>query len=285
MASPAAGQYAGSAACSGCHPAQYKSQSQSIHAGALKPAPSGIKAGWAFGSGAQAITYVSQVDADTYVEHGRSWYAAIKGEDLTPGHKNGKGVPYRTFDPASRILRCFQCHSTGKLSLGENESIKPSEPGVRCESCHGPGANHIARKGDRLEIFNPNRLTAEGINDFCGACHRMPPAAGEDTDWTNAWNTRHQPLYLSQSECFRQSRGRLSCFTCHDPHGAAKPVDAACAACHATPKHRAVVTGKSCAGCHMPKARPHPHLAFANHWIGVYAPANALMPVRSRTRR
>jgi hypothetical protein len=110
--------------------------------------------------------------------------------------------------------------------------------------------------------------------------------AGEDTDWTNAWNTRHEPLYLSQSECFRKSGGRLSCFTCHDPHGGEqRSAAAACAGCHAKPKHRTVAAAKDCLGCHMPKAKPHPHLAFTNHWIGVYRAANPLMPVRSQTRR
>lgn len=267
----AAGQYTGSSACSACHPAQFKLQSSSTHARALRAAAPE----WAFGAGAQAVTYVSQRDAETYVEHGLSDYTATKSKALTPGHRDAAGVPYRTFDPAAQILRCFQCHSTGPLKLGDGQRIQPFEAGVRCEVCHGPGAAHIAKKGDRLEIQNPRRLTAEGINEFCGNCHRMPPAAGDDTDWTNAWNARHQPVYLSQSECFRKSEGRLSCLTCHDPHGGRR--EPVCAECHAKPKHRVAVQG-TCVGCHMPKARPQPNLAFANHWIGVYAPGNSLRP-------
>ncbi len=271
LARLAAGQYTGSAVCAGCHPSQFKTQSASAHARAL------VKADpeWAFGAGVQATTYVSQLGAETYLEHGLSFYSATKSKALTPGHRDANGVRYRTFDPAAQIMRCFQCHSTGTLSLGARQEIVPAEPGVRCESCHGPGAKHVAAKGGRLEIFNPKRLTAVGINEFCGNCHRMPPALGEDTDWSNAWNARHQPVYLSQSECFRKSNGQLSCFSCHDPHGGQRA--AACQQCHAKPRHRAAVAG-TCTACHMPKVRPQPNLAFVNHWIGVYAAGNSLRP-------
>lgn len=261
-----AGQYTGAQACGVCHPAQFKTQSASAHARALSRA----EPEWAFGAGVQAITYVSQVDPETYVEHGLSYYASTKAKALTPGHRDANGVRYRTFDPGAQILRCFRCHSTGNLALGEVQRIVPAEMGVRCESCHGPGADHS-------KILNPRKsLNAAGLNDLCGNCHRMPPAAGEDTDWTNAWNVRHQPVYLSQSECFRRSEGRLSCLTCHDPHGA-QPVKASCQECHAKPRHRAAVAG-TCIGCHMPKVRPQANLAFANHWIGVYVAGNPLRP-------
>ncbi len=265
LARLAAGQYTGAAACGVCHPAQLRVQSASAHARAL----SRTEPEWAFGAGVQAITYVSQADRETYVEHGLSFYTATKSKALTPGHRDAQGVKYRTFDPGAQILRCFQCHSTGRLTLGEGQRIVPAELGVRCESCHGPGADHA-------KILNPQKtLNAAGLNDLCGECHRMPPAAGDDTDWTNAWNARHQPVYLSQSACFRKSGGRLSCLSCHDPHGG--PREPACAGCHGKPRHRAAVSG-TCVSCHMPKVRPQANLAFSNHWIGIYAPGRPLRP-------
>jgi len=101
---------------------------------------------------------------------------------LTPGHSNANGALYRTFDPGSQILRCFQCHSTGPLRLAANNKIQVSEAGVRCEACHGPGADHVKRGGDKRAIFNPAHLTAAAMNEFCGACHRKPPAAGDDIE-------------------------------------------------------------------------------------------------------
>ena len=162
--------------------------------------------------------------------------------------------------------------------------IEPSEPGVRCENCHGPGSEHVQAGGARDAIFSPKRLSASQLNEFCGACHRKPPAAGSDTDWTNPWNSRHQPLYLSQSPCFRKSNGRLSCLTCHNPHQplerSASVYDKRCASCHAAPRHRTPVGTRSCMGCHMPQVPASAELAFTNHWIGVYGKGRSLRPAR-----
>lgn len=269
-----AADYAGSAACAPCHPAQSASQAKTAHAGALR------KGGpeWAFGSGLQATTYVSRVDDTAYLEHGLSDYASPKGKALTPGHKDARGVRYATFAPDAAILRCFQCHSTGRLQLKPEGRLEPFEAGVRCEVCHGPAAEH-ARNPAGVKPFNPKSLSPAAINDHCGNCHRKPPALGEATDWSNAWNARHQPIYLAQAQCFQKSQ--MTCFTCHDPHSST--VKDTCAGCHATVKHRTVTTGKTCVGCHMPAVRPQPNLRFANHWIGIYASGNSLRP-RESTR-
>jgi hypothetical protein len=262
--------------CAACHPQQAATQPATAHARALSRTDSR----WAFGAGVQAITYVSHADEDTYVEHGQSWYERIKGLALTPGHKDAQGIRYRTFAPDAAILRCFSCHSTGKLELLPTRAIQPEQPGVHCQACHGPGAAH-AVKPSAANIVSPKRMTAVEINDLCGKCHRMP-AAGVDTNWENPWNVRHQPVYLSQSPCFTKS-GRVSCVSCHDPHedGPARR-DAKCAECHKGVRHKSATAGESCVTCHMPEVRPSPLLAFTNHWIGVYRKANPLRPVGKR---
>ncbi len=287
LARGAAGQYAGSEACRRCHPQQAAAHAQSGHArslsrpaqhpfaGAFPPSPGE----WAFGAGAQAVTFVSQLDQEHYIEHGLSWYATSKSMALTPGHRTREGERYRTFDPKAAILRCFQCHSTGPLRMAAGYKIEPSEPGVQCETCHGPAAEHAA---SQKPVRNPGRLSAAAMNEVCGGCHRMPAAAGDDTDWTNAWNTRHQPLYLAQSACFTRSKGALSCLSCHPAHtpveGNAFGYDRACSACHARPRHRTTVAGTACTTCHMPAVRPQPLLRFSNHWIGIYAKGSPLRP-------
>ena len=199
---------------------------------------------------------------------------------LTPGHRTPAGERYRIFDPTAGILRCFQCHSTGPLRLAAGFKIEPFEPGVQCEACHGPGAEHAS---SLKPIRNPKRLGAAEINGLCGACHRKPAAAGDDTDWTNPWNTRHQPLYLAESACFEKSKGKLSCFACHPAHTPlsrnAADYDRRCSGCHVKPRHRTVVAGRACVACHMPVVEPQPNLRFANHWIGVYAERRTLRPI------
>lgn len=270
----AAQTYTGASVCAGCHPQIAASQVKTGHAGALKKEEDR----WAFGSGLQAITYVSQLDEDTYLEHGLSWYRRAGGLQLTPGHRSSDGVRYRTFAPDAAILRCFQCHSTGPLRLAPGRRIEIFEPGVRCEACHGPSADH-ARNPVQVKPRNPARLTANEINLLCGECHRMPPAAGVETNWDNPWNARHQPVYLSQAACFQKSQGRLTCLSCHTPH-ASEPVDGSrpCLSCHPSARHRTATAGRACAHCHMPEVAPSPWLRFANHWIGVYG-SSPLRPI------
>jgi hypothetical protein len=281
LAQAADPRFAGSAACRACHPKQSQIQAASAHARSLAPSTdAAIKSDWAFGAGTQAVTFVSRLDDEHYLEHNLSYYPAAKAYAQTPGHQDQAppGLRYRIFDPGAAILRCFQCHSTGGLSLAEGNRIQPAEVGVRCESCHGPGAGH-AKNPTRTNIINPRRYTAAELNQLCGSCHRMPAAAGDNTDWTNAWNVRHQPLYLAESACFQKSAGKLSCFTCHDAHSG--KTSNACASCHAAVKHKPATrtAGQTCVACHMPAVRPTEYLRFANHWIGVFASESSLRPV------
>ncbi len=256
---------------------------------------------WAFGAGDQAVTFVSRLDEDTYLEHRYSFYTRASGFDLTPGHPikakagypNAAGVVYPTFDPEARIMRCFQCHSTGQLSLGAHMEIVPGELGVRCEACHGPGKAHVdnIRAGQlasaREAIRNPGRMPAAEQTRFCGECHRKPQQGETATNWNDPWNSRHQPLYLAQSACFQKSGGRLTCLTCHDPHDPLRRNDPAfynakCGSCHGAQPHPALAVAQGaddCIRCHMPAVSPRPHLRFANHWIGVFREGAPLKPI------
>ena len=225
------------------------------------------------------------------MERGSSYYTRTHAFGPTPGHPNGADLPYPALAAGASVARCFRCHSTGPLRLGEGAKVAPAENGIGCEACHGPGARHIATGGDPQAIGNPGRLNAVELNQFCGTCHRRPPDPDDATadriavafkfDWSNPWNVRHQPAYLSRSSCFRASRGALSCITCHDPHSAASlplaEYDRRCIACHSGVKHNAAATGP-CASCHMPAIAATPEMQFADHWIGVYGGPAATVP-------
>lgn len=295
---PAAGndarsEYAGSVACRTCHPARFESQLNTAHAHALRraqptdPGP-GRVAQWAFGAGVKARTWVSQTGEETIAEHGLTYYAATKSLALTPGHNDPTDTVYRTFDAVGTALRCFRCHSTGPVKLAADFQIQPSEPGVVCESCHGPGRAH-AESADVRKIQNPRKLTAVQINTLCGGCHRQASDLDDNADWSNSWNVRHQPRYLHRAACFRNSSGALSCLTCHDPHQRVKPAassyDAKCASCHPKTQHTTSVTSRSCVGCHMPQVATGANLTFTNHWIGIYAPGGPnLIPAKRAAR-
>jgi hypothetical protein len=199
-------------------------------------------------------------------------------------------------------MRCFSCHSTGKLSLGPDYERRPAELGVRCESCHGPDKAHVAAAGRadtaaiRSSLVNPGRMGPGGQVKFRGSRHRPPASGNEAIDWRDPWNVRHQPIYLSQSRCFQESRNPISghsksankvaaeslnCVTCHDPHQLVLRNDPAyynerCAGCLSAalrppnPETCRVNEGARCGSCHMPSVRPNDHLSFKNHWIGIY---------------
>ena len=257
---------------------------------------------WAFGAGKQAVTFVTRVNQDWYIEHYLSYYSALGSFAPTPGQgavvahtlSEAMGILYKIDDSQAGILKCFECHSTGPVSYGSERELQPMELGVRCEACHGAGSLHRAAvlsgnlKKARQFIQNPKRMSAPDLIRFCGNCHREPSPNGASTDWNFPWNVRHQPVYLSQSACFRKS-GALSCLTCHDPHQKLQNDDAAynaqCRACHTpesyTPKQVCLAKpSASCAGCHMPKVSPQSYLRFTNHWIGVYSDNAKLKPVR-----
>lgn len=272
-AAASAADYAGAAACAKCHPAEFAAQSKSAHAHSLAKSKPPQPGDWAFGAGSQAITFVTRIDPEHYLEEGQTWYKRLNGYDRTPGGATSAGTRYRTFAPDAGILRCFSCHSTGPVALDAGEAIVPHELGVRCETCHGPAAAH-ARNPAQVGPRNPGKFSAARLNDVCGDCHRMPAGADDTPDLRNPWNARHQPLLLAASACFQRSQGRLSCLTCHSPHAPLEhnlaTYNAACAKCHPTVKHALPVTGHPCAECHMPPVNPTPNLTFANHRIAIY---------------
>lgn len=279
-----AADYAGAPVCGKCHPAQFAAQSASAHARALAPSKPPQPGLWAFGAGVQAITFVGRSSPETYVELDDTWYRRLNGIGITPGHKTRGGSPLRVFDPEAGILRCFSCHTTGPLAVNAEQAITPNELGVRCEACHGPAADH-ARNPAKVRPRNPGRFNASQLNDFCGQCHRMPGIQGDTTDLLDPWNSRHQPVMLAASYCFRRANGRMTCLTCHDAH---RPLetrltvyDAKCRTCHVNQAHKSKIVGKNCVECHMPAVPAQPNLSFANHRIAVYAPGDPMTVVIS----
>jgi hypothetical protein len=257
---------------------------------------------WAFGAGDQAVTFVSRVNREWYLEHYFTFYSALGRMAPTAGHQalrpktlpEAMGLPYKTTDPDTGIQGCFECHSTGPVRPDAQGALQPLELGVRCEACHGPGREHatVSARGDvgkaRQLIGNPKRISATALNEFCGRCHRPPGSPGAAIDWNYSWNVRHQPVYLTQSKCMQNSRGRLSCFTCHEPHQPLQKNSGSynerCLACHAAKDALAPAdicrtqNRANCIDCHMPRVSPQPALRFTNHWIGVYGEGSKLKP-------
>ena len=259
---------------------------------------------WAFGAGRQGVTFVSRINSRAYLEHAFTYYSSTNSLEITPGHEalqpktvqEAMGLPYSVSGGPRPIEKCFRCHSTGPVTVSPEQEVMVSEPGVRCEVCHGPGDAHMEAIGRgevdeaRKRIINPGSLSGEELIEFCGTCHRFPGGDQAVVDWSLPWNVRHQPPYLRQSKCYQESDGALSCLTCHDLHEPVRLGDSAyyrrkCANCHdATSRSPAEACEaekpSDCTACHMPTVAIHSHMNAKNHWIGIYRDGATLKPSR-----
>ena len=210
---------------------------------------------------------------------------------------------------------------------GQRNLFRPELPsGIGCHRCHGPGADHVrlastgkAEAGRiRQSIVNPARLTPERRLDVCLQCHLEAASAaprfrrsgrrvysfqpGESLadyivhfdlgdpvseDPFNRFEIDGAGYRLRQSPCFRQSRGAMTCTTCHDPHrklrgaAAVRHYRKRCLSCHNRPS--VAVHGETplsdCTACHMPKRRTQDvvHAVMTDHLIQRQPPGRDLL--------
>lgn len=254
---------------------------------------------YCFGKGKFGQTYILRHNGALY-ESRISFYAAIKGLDITIGHD--QIVPGSIEEAAGRRIShgeardCFGCHTTAAATKTEIHTDRLLT-GVNCESCHGPGERHIAAmnagefKEGRNHIFNPAGLETEEISNFCGNCHRSweqvvltQQAMRRNGQEMGINSVRFQPYRLTNSKCYDLTDRRISCLGCHNPHKELETnpafYDSKCAACHSSNKNLRVVgkriaklcrVGKrNCVSCHMPATElPTAHTVFRDHLIRV----------------
>jgi hypothetical protein len=268
---------------------------------------------WCFGRGEVGQTFVIR-HAGAWYETRVTFYTESKRLDFTPGAP--RGAPSSLADAIGQPMTerearsCFSCHTTpapGTAAL----QLDQVDPGVGCESCHGPGENHLAalkhgprdRDGRLIEkkILNPRSLSPDNLTQqFCGRCHRSWDQVMQMPERHEVVNVRFQPYRLAKSKCYRSLEdARISCTGCHNPHEDLRRepafYDGKCLACHASstnagtaPKKAAPDAGnkqnappcpvgkQDCAACHMPRIEvPALHFKFTDHNIRVVKPGEA----------
>lgn len=248
---------------------------------------------WIFGAGVHGQTYILE-NKGSFYESQVSSFATLHGMDLTPGHSQieagdlNHALGERLSLSTAKL--CFGCHTTYS-STNSKFDVSRATSGVRCEACHGPGADHVsAMKAGRIDealkaILNPAHLSPVDVVDFCGACHRTGVDVVLSEGAYGPLNVRFQPYRLEKSRCWgTQGDDRLTCFACHNPHQPLVKVadfyDARCLSCHSAQgkeSHEAspspAVCPKAtanCTSCHMPKYDvPGMHAKFTDHFIRV----------------
>jgi hypothetical protein len=239
------------------------------------------------GSGVRGQTYLYW-DGNALYQLPVSYWTDGQQWINSPGYIDGTANFARPIHP-----RCMECHASYMKSLPDGPIVNGYDPkslvtGVSCETCHGPGANHIAKMQAPLPasptrigagIVNPAKLPRDRQVDMCALCHNgirgeeITPAfsylPGEPLDKHVMPGPEPLPDHpevhgnqvglLQRSRCYLSSP-KMSCSTCHDVHAperAAASYSTKCLACHQWEScgiskkmgHKIV---SDCIDCHMP---------------------------------
>ena len=139
---------------------------------------------------------------------------------------------------AQRNQVCLTCHTKGARVFWEGSSHEASD--IACTNCHTV----------MKDISNRHQLTKASELDTCGTCHLRQRA--------EQMRNSHMPV----------REGKMTCTSCHNPHGTATPallkensINDTCYACHAEKRgpflweHPPVL--ESCTNCHSPHGSNH----------------------------
>jgi hypothetical protein len=222
------------------------------------------------GAGRQHQVYLTRTPQDTYRILPIYWAPPPK-----------VWVPTANTQKSGRDLLqvgCMKCHLSQVTYDVRAGGPKPSwgDLSINCESCHGPGKEHVeARRAGKTE---PTYRDLEAISKedevlLCGQCHAFrqeweldrdgvrysPPYTLADRGFRpdgSQYTTVYQLAGHVLSECYK--RGGMKCVSCHEPHDlhARDVVGNTAEAEH---------TDRQCSACHRDLAEPAPAQAHSHH--------------------
>jgi len=239
------------------------------------------------GSGVRGQTYLYWTGNQLY-ELPVSYWSEGHQWINSPGYRDGTANFARHVDP-----RCIECHATYIKALSDDPQTNLFDRsslvnGISCETCHGPGQNHVTQQrmipaGSRPKpeqsILNPAKFDRDRQIDQCALCHNgtqraelMPAfsySPGKKLEQYLAPSTidsqDHPDVHGNQVGLLRRSRCYLSssamtCSTCHSVHAPeqmASTYSSKCLSCHqwqscGASKQIGPSIVRDCISCHMP---------------------------------
>lgn len=274
------------------------------------------KIDYIIGSGNATRSYIINRNGYLY-EVPITWYSLRRKWDLSPGYEKGQNSRFNR----AVGLECMACHNGHvEFDAGTVNRFVKVALGIDCENCHGPGSEHVRKMkaGEEIDvgkhidysIVNPKKLAVEKSFDVCQQCHlpgtsvfktetafRPAQALSEQREVfiplkkdLNSFGISSHAERLRHSACFLQSKGKMTCVTCHNPHQSVHKTDKnfftkACQKCHqpqACTEKQAVKdqVQNNCITCHMPKGGTSdiPHVRFTDHYIRVKGKEKAIQP-------
>lgn len=252
---------------------------------------------YVIGSGNHASGYLIQI-GDHLFQSPVCYYPARKAYDLAPGYEKVSDPDFTR--PVTEA--CLLCHSGAPLHVAEsmNRYEPPvfKEETISCERCHGATQEHLKRPLPGT-IVNPAKLTTAARDSVCEQCHLAGIVRvlnpGKDfgdfhpgqrleevltiftkdaaVDSPGDFKVISHSEQLALSACARNSKGKLWCGTCHNPHSqavqSAQYYQARCSSCHSKLGNSHPGGNRDCVSCHMPRrqARDGGHSVFTDHRI------------------
>ncbi len=260
-------EYAGAESCQECHEEIYETYMETGHPYKLNKVVDGQPPEYPFtevSSPPEGYTW----DDITYVIGGFGWKARfidkegfiITGDEDAATQYNfynetlemgDNWVPYHAGE--EKPYNCGPCHTTGYQAEGNQDGLPGligtwTEPGVRCEECHGPGSQH--NESPYLVEMKVDR-----DSEACGACHRRGEV--ESIDASGGFIKHHEQY----EEMFESKKRLMRCVDCHNPHETVKysqglGIRTACENCHLENERFQKITDRKhgeCVDCHMPR--------------------------------
>jgi tetratricopeptide (TPR) repeat protein len=225
----------------------------------------------------------------------KEWFdTAASGMRHFPGGERGQTVNWKE-SPYTFNTACYSCHvsqlSTNYDPKTDTYHTTWAEPGINCETCHGPSTEHnkIAKatpKGQplpELRIIRTKTMTKQQRNDLCLSCHAKASPLTleyrpeerffdhfdlvtlEDPDYySDGRDLGENYTYTSWSMSPCAKSGKLDCIHCHTSSGRYRfkkeKFNNACMPCHEDkvnnpPEHThhpAESEASKCISCHMP---------------------------------